>query len=161
MDHLGLSPRPARAVVQADHVVPRGRAVRKVDPNGRIAPFLNPELATNFTTKRARLLAADREDAGDRNVVVGPRGPLVGPVAFPPGDAPILGRHQLDVSGGQLITELALDGRDDLVSHWSAYILLQRVVGRLPELPQIEVGEDLAHSVDPSGLTRSPRTERR
>jgi hypothetical protein len=35
----------AVAVVQAQHVVPRGRAICKVDADRRIAPLLRPESA--------------------------------------------------------------------------------------------------------------------
>src|SRR5262249_42858380 len=50
VDDRRLALRPTLPVVETEHVVASGGAVRKIHTNGRVAPLINPETAPRFST---------------------------------------------------------------------------------------------------------------
>ena len=75
----------------------------------------------------------------------GQRQPAVEQVARPVDLEP----HQFDIGRGQVIAEFVLDGGDGLIGWQCTDVFLQRVLRWLPELLQVEVGEEFAHSGAP------------
>src|SRR6185503_2550495 len=115
--------------------------VSEVHTHRWVAPLLNQKPASEPATERTPLVSANRIEAGDGNMVVRPRCPHFGPVVRSPWNASILKSHQFEIGRGKLVSKIALDTKDDSVGQWSADILLQRIIRRLPERLQIEVIE--------------------
>src|ERR1043165_2557330 len=97
VDHARFTDRTAFAVIEAHHIVSRGRAVSEIDTDRWITHFITPKLRAEPSAKRTRFLAPDRIDNRDGDMVLRPLSPLLGSVVCPPRNSAILELHELGV----------------------------------------------------------------
>jgi hypothetical protein len=114
VNDAGLAVGTADCVVERDQIVACRRGVGEIDAQRRIAPFLEPEPLAVGSAQARRGGSSDREDAGDRDVVLRPCRRTWTCVSVASQNAAVVVACQGDVPGWQSVPELRLDGPDVL-----------------------------------------------
>ena len=155
MDNLWLPVRPARPVVQTDHVVTSRRTISEVHADGWISPLIDTVLAAEPAEERVVLLFADRENAVNSDVIMRPQCRFACTVACSARNSSVLKPHQLNVGLWESVVEFEFYVANGPVSEGRLDVFLYCVLGVLPELREIEVGEGCSRGLKPR--TAGPR----